>query len=154
MPTGQTSSFVVAIIGGGIGGLFASLSLHHHCVEQGIEIHVYEQAAQYKEIGAGVGIGINAAKLLHRIGVGDAMNKIAGNRNGIWISFRRWDNSQEVVTVGVDDKQSVRPLPVQRSEFLDLLVRTIQERKAATLHTNKRCTNVMVSYSIQLLDIK
>lgn len=146
MASRQTTSFVVAIIGGGIGGLFAALSLHHHCAELGIEIHVYEQAAQYKEIGAGVGIGINAAKLLHRIGVGEAMNGIAGNRNGTWISFRRWDNSEEIVTVRLDDDQSVQPLSVQRSEFLDLLVKMINERKAAILHTNKRCINVSVSY--------
>ena len=62
----NTDSFRIAIIGGGIGGLFAALSFHHHCKNTGanIQIDVYEQAAQYKEIGAGVGLGINAARLI------------------------------------------------------------------------------------------
>lgn len=138
--------FIIAIIGGGIGGLCTALSLHHQCKEQNVEIHVYEQAAQYREIGAGVAIGINAAKLLHRMGVGDAANEIAGRRNGVWISYRRYDDSGEIVTVCLDDKPKVRALPVLRSEFLDLLVRTVNERRAATLHTNKRCVDVAVSF--------
>lgn len=138
--------FTVAIIGGGIGGLFAALSLHHHAAAHGnLKIHVYEQAGEYKEIGAGIGIGINAARLLHKIGLGDAVNNIAGDRNGVWISFRRWDNGKDIVTVPVDDKKRIRQLPVQRSEFLDLLVTAVNERNAATLHTNKRCVNLIVS---------
>ena len=81
--------FRIAIIGGGIEGLFAALSLHHHCKNDNITIDVYEQASQYSEIGAGVGIGVNAAKLLHRIVLGDSMNNIAGDRKEVWISFRR-----------------------------------------------------------------
>ncbi len=148
MPAREEPPFVVAIIGGGIGGLVAALSLHYHCADQGIEIHVYEQAAEYKEIGAGIGIGVNAAKLLHKLGFGPKVNAIAGHRNGVWISFRKWDDGREIVTVPVNDNQEIRQLPVQRSEFLDLLFNTINERKAATLYTNKRCLNIKVSLSL------
>jgi salicylate hydroxylase len=148
MPLLGEKPFVIAIIGGGIGGLFAALSLHHHCTPCGnVEIHVYEQAAQYKEIGAGIGIGVNAARLLHKLGLGEATNKIAGDRNGVWISFRRWDNGEDIVTVPVDDRKPIRQLPVQRSEFLDLLVDAVKDRAAATLHVNKRCRRLLVSIS-------
>lgn len=147
MPSREEKPFVIAVIGGGIGGLFAVLSLHHHCAtHRNIAIHVYEQAAQYKEIGAGIGIGVNAARLLHKLGLGEATNNIAGNRNGVWISFRRWDNGEDIVTVPVDDNKPIRQLPVQRSEFLDLLVNAVKERDAATLHTNKRCRKLVVSH--------
>jgi salicylate hydroxylase len=148
MPSVEEKPFVIAIVGGGIGGLFAALSLHHHCTAYGnIEIHVYEQAAQYREIGAGIGIGVNAARLLHKLGLGESTNNIAGDRNGVWISFRRWDNGEDIVTVPVDDKKPIRQLPVQRSEFLDLLVDAVKERAAATLHTNKRCRRLVVIIS-------
>jgi salicylate hydroxylase len=43
MPSREEKPFVIAIIGGGIGGLFAALSLHHHGTTYGnIELHVYE----------------------------------------------------------------------------------------------------------------
>lgn len=139
------AAFRIAIVGGGIGGLCAALSLHHLCPNGSIHIDVYEQASQYKEIGAGVGIGINATKLLHRIGIGDAVNEIAGHRNGVWISFRRYDTGAEIITVPVNDRGRVRQCPVHRAEFLSLLVDEIERRRAATLHTSKQCYEVVVS---------
>ncbi|PTB62102.1 FAD/NAD(P)-binding domain-containing protein [Trichoderma citrinoviride] len=139
MPS-QKLPFHIAIVGGGIGGLCAALSIHHHCPKDGsVVIDVYEQAPEYKEIGAGLGIGVNAAKLLHRIGVGEDLNKISGHRNGIWISFRRYDTGSEIVTVPVDDRQEIRQSPVHRAEFLALLFDHVKKRNAATLHINKKC---------------
>ncbi|UKZ50465.1 hypothetical protein TrVGV298_004728 [Trichoderma virens] len=139
MPS-QKLPFHIAIVGGGIGGLCAALSIHHHCPKDGsIVIDVYEQAPEYKEIGAGLGIGVNAAKLLHRIGVGEDLNRISGHRNGIWISFRRYDTGSEIVTVPVDDRQEIRQSPVHRAEFLSLLFDHVKQRNAATLHINKKC---------------
>jgi salicylate hydroxylase len=140
--------FTVAIVGGGIGGLFAALSLYHHCASLGISINVYEQAFEYREIGAGVGIGINAARLIHKLGLGEAANRIAGDRNGIWLAFRRSDNGEEIVTVPVHDRDPIKQLPMQRSEFLDLLLDAIKEKKAAKLHTNKKCRLLVVSTNI------
>lgn len=145
--------FNIAIIGGGIGGLFAALSIHHHCKEDNTTIQVYEQASQYSEIGAGVGIGVNAAKLLNRIGVGDAANNIAGDRKGVWFSFRRYDNGAEIVTVPSpsNDQQKIRQLPVHRAEFLEVLLDAVKERKAATLHTKKICRKVEVGITASYL---
>ncbi|RFU79708.1 hypothetical protein TARUN_2514 [Trichoderma arundinaceum] len=139
MPS-QKLQFHIAVVGGGIGGLCAALSIHHHCPKDGsVAIDVYEQAPEYKEIGAGLGIGVNAAKLLHRIGLGQDLNGISGHRNGIWISFRRYDNGSEIVTVPVDDRQEIRQSPVHRAEFLNLLFDHVKKRNAAILHNNKKC---------------
>ena len=147
MPS-KDSPFRIAIVGGGIGGLFCALSIHHHCSNVGakITVDVYEQASQYKEIGAGVGLGINAARLFHGIGIGDRLNSIAGHRTGIWITFRRYDNNEEVVTVPVNDNDKVRQAPCARTDLLDLLRETVEERDAATLHTRKACQRVEVKF--------
>lgn len=136
--------FRIAIVGGGIGGLFCALSVHHHCQNAGanVKIDVYEQAAQYKEIGAGVGLGINAARLVHKLGFGDRLNAIAGHRTGVWISFRRFDTSEEVVTIPVNDNQTVRQAPCARTDLLDMLKAVVEERGAAKLHTKKACQRV------------
>lgn len=91
-----------------------------------------------------MGIGVNGARLLHKIGIGEAVNKIAGYRNGVWISFRRYDTGAEILTVPADDSQKIRQVPMHRAEFLDVLLGAIKERKAATLHTNKQCCGVKV----------
>lgn len=106
---------------------------------------MYEQASEYKEIGAGVGIGVNAAKLLHKIGL-DALEKISGNANGFWITFRRFDTGGEVVTILEDDTQKIRNSPVQRAEFLDVLLAAVKDRNAAELFTKKCCRQLKVSF--------
>ncbi|ETS83222.1 hypothetical protein PFICI_05098 [Pestalotiopsis fici W106-1] len=131
----------VAIIGGGIGGLCTALFIQHHC-GSAVAIDVYEQAPQYREIGAGVGIGVNAAKLLHKIGIGEAVSSIAGRRSRVWVSFRKFDDGSDVVTVPSADTDVIKQLPVHRAEFLDLLVAIVKERKAAMLHSHKRCVKL------------
>lgn len=137
------SLFRIAIVGGGIGGLYTALALHHRCSSQ-ITIDVYEQAPEYREIGAGVGFGINATKLLGKIDLYDEVDAIAHLRDGVWLSFRRFDDGGEIVTVPGKEQGKIRPLSVQRAEFLDLLYQTVQTRKAARLHTNKACCNLRV----------
>jgi salicylate hydroxylase len=62
----------VAVIGGGIGGLFAANAL----ISQGIsDVSVYEQAPAIGEVGAGVYITPNAMRHLERVGLGEATMK-------------------------------------------------------------------------------
>ena len=61
----------IAIVGGGIGGLFAANAL----VAQGLEVSVYEQAAAIGEIGAGVFLTPNSVRHLQRVGLGAAVEK-------------------------------------------------------------------------------
>lgn len=58
----------VIVIGGGIGGLAAAMSL----VRQGIEVLLLEQANEIAEIGAGIQLGPNAYSALDALGVGEA----------------------------------------------------------------------------------
>lgn len=55
------------IVGGGIGGLCAAISLR----KAGLEVKVYEQAAELRAVGAGLTIWANAIKALRRLGVAD-----------------------------------------------------------------------------------
>ena len=57
------------IIGAGIGGLTAALSLQHH----GFKVTVCEQASELKEVGAGLVLTPNAMRALNFLGVGDAI---------------------------------------------------------------------------------
>lgn len=145
----EPKNFRVAVIGGGIGGLTTAISLADHC--PGIKIDVYEQAPKYTEIGAGVGIAVNAAKVLHKLGVGEAANAISGERNKIHRTQRRWDNGEEIVTIPADfDQPKIRQLSVHRAEMLDVLLDAIRERNIATLHTNKKCVKLTVGVKLVL----
>ena len=65
----QNAGRDVAVIGGGIGGLTAALSF----ARTGASVTVYEQAAALTEVGAGLQITPNGARVLDKLGIGKAL---------------------------------------------------------------------------------
>src|SRR5687768_601773 len=61
----------IAVVGGGIGGLFAANALIAH----GLDVSVYEQAPALGEVGAGVYLTPNAVRQMERVGLGPALEK-------------------------------------------------------------------------------
>jgi 2-polyprenyl-6-methoxyphenol hydroxylase-like FAD-dependent oxidoreductase len=75
----------VAIVGGGLGGLAAAAFLH----QAGVPAVVYEQARELREVGAGIMVPPNAARMLRRLGVLDIFSERAVQLDIGW-EFRRW----------------------------------------------------------------
>ena len=63
----------IAIVGGGIGGLTAAAALRL----VGFEVRVYEQAAQFGRIGAGIQMMPNSMKVLRGIGIEERLRQTA-----------------------------------------------------------------------------
>jgi 3-hydroxybenzoate 6-monooxygenase len=63
----------VLIVGGGIGGLTAALAL----ARQGIASQLIEQAASFKEIGAGIQLGPNVFRMFERLGLIEPISALA-----------------------------------------------------------------------------
>jgi 3-hydroxybenzoate 6-monooxygenase len=63
----------VLIVGGGIGGLTAALAL----ARQGIPAQVIEQAAEFKEIGAGIQLGPNVFRMFKRLNLIEPVSALA-----------------------------------------------------------------------------
>jgi salicylate hydroxylase len=78
----------VGIIGAGIGGLMAALSM----LRAGFNVHVYEQARALGEVGAGINIGPNASRILHRFGLAQRLGK-SGVKPASF-DQRRWDDGR------------------------------------------------------------
>ncbi len=78
----------IAVIGGGIGGLSAALSLRR----AGFEVDVYEQAPELTEIGGGINMGPNAIRVLRRLGLAEGLDR-EGVRP-IGTHQRRWQDGR------------------------------------------------------------
>jgi salicylate hydroxylase len=85
------SSFPVAIVGGGIGGLSVALSL----LRAGFDVHVYEQVRELREVGAGLVLSPNASRVLYGLGLEHAM-ETAGVTPLAWRQ-RRWQDGQTLL---------------------------------------------------------
>src|SRR5215510_15471869 len=64
---GSSAPFLIS--GGGIGGLITAYSL----ANQGFPVRVFEQASEFREVGAGIQLGPNIFRALERIGLKDAV---------------------------------------------------------------------------------
>ena len=126
----------VAIIGGGIGGLTAALAL----IQAGIEVHVYEAAAELREIGAGVALHPNAMRVLRAAGVEDAVRAVAGHspwavtRDGITGRvISRTSRTQQAAAHGIEGAT------VHRADLLEVLARALPP---GIVTLGARCTAV------------
>jgi len=75
-------------VGGGIGGLSATLNL----LQAGFDVQVYEQAPAIGEIGAGIQISPNASRLLIRLGLKPALDRVGVRPRAV--HQRRWDDGR------------------------------------------------------------
>lgn len=63
----------VLVAGGGIGGLAAALA----CTRGGARVQLFEQAAQFSEVGAGIQLGPNVVRVLQGWGLGQTLADVA-----------------------------------------------------------------------------
>jgi 2-polyprenyl-6-methoxyphenol hydroxylase-like FAD-dependent oxidoreductase len=90
-------SLSVGVVGGGIGGLAAGLSL----LRAGFDVHVYEQAGSVSEVGAGVQVSPNATRVLHALGLGDEL--AAMGVRPLAFHQRRWDDGRTLLRTPLAD---------------------------------------------------
>jgi salicylate hydroxylase len=127
-------SLRIAIVGGGIGGLTAALALR----ARGLDVSVFEQAEAVREIGAGVSIHPNAARLLKRIGLDDQLRKIGSPINGITL---RSSKGKAIMTPAgpatpAFSQQTSQGYNVHRAELLNLLFAALP---GGTVRLGHRC---------------
>jgi salicylate hydroxylase len=122
----------VAMVGGGIGGLFAANAL----IAQGLDVAVYEQAPALGEIGAGVFLTPNSVRQLQRVGLGPAVEK-AGARVGAGSQYFRHDGAPIAPVQVTDSSGWNATFGMHRADLVALLAAALP---AGMVHTGHRCT--------------
>jgi salicylate hydroxylase len=125
----------IAIVGGGIGGLAAAAFLHR----AGLTATVYEQAGRLGDVGAGVVVAPNAARLLRALGVLDKFGERAVPLETGW-EFRRWQDgtvlSAEDLATKCERLYGERTYTAHRADLLDAVRRAVP---AASVRLGRRC---------------
>lgn len=89
----------IAIIGGGIGGIAAALFLRR----AGLEATVYEQAAETREVGAGIVVAPNMVRPLAELGLAENLSRVAVRLEAAW-EFRRWQDGRILSVQAMGDE--------------------------------------------------
>ncbi|MCX4641996.1 MULTISPECIES: FAD-dependent monooxygenase [unclassified Streptomyces] len=128
----------IAIVGGGIGGLAAAAFLRR----AGLTATVYEQASALTEVGAGIVLAPNAARLLRRLGVLEPALRRAVPLDWGW-EFRRWEDgrvlSVEQLTGVCEELYGERTYTIHRADLLDAIKSAVP---AEQIRLGARCTAV------------
>lgn len=127
----------VAVIGGGIAGLALTTQLVKN---QNLDIHLYEAATQFSEIGAGISFGANAVKAIHLLGLGREYESIADKVKApftdIWF---QWRNGYTDEYLSASLAENVGQSSVHRADFLDTLIPLVPKKN---VHFNKRVADI------------
>lgn len=122
----------VLIAGGGIGGLAAAAAL----LQKGIDVDVYEQASELKEVGAGIQISPNGNRVLDALGVFQNLRELSCDPERkefrLWNSGRPWPMFSLGKTVV--QNYGYPYLTVYRPDLHGALAQRVRALKANAIH--------------------
>jgi salicylate hydroxylase len=121
---------LIAVVGGGIGGLFTANAL----LARGFDVAVYEQAPALGEVGAGVFLTPNSVRQLTRVGLLPAVEKY-GARVGTGSHYFRHDGAPIAPVQVMDDAGWNATFGMHRADLVELLAAALP---AGVVHTGHR----------------
>ncbi|MEV6259055.1 FAD-dependent monooxygenase [Nocardia sp. NPDC051911] len=129
----------VAVVGGGIGGAATAQFLRR----AGVTVTIFEQADEFREVGAGVQVSPNAVRLLERVGVANEVGKVAAQPDILW-QMHRWRTGEIISEQRLDDNhRAAWGAPyymVHRAKLLAALCRNLPE---GTIRLRTRCLDIV-----------
>ena len=127
----------VLIAGGGLGGLTAALAL----LRSGCEVEVYEQAAELREVGAGLQLSANGTHVFYALGVGEALKghscEAQGKEIRLWNSGETW-KLFDLGKVSVE-RYGYPYFTVYRPDLLGVLAEAVRREKPDAIHLGEKC---------------
>ena len=130
----------VAIVGGGIGGLAAALAL----ARRGIAVDVYEQAPELRELGAGVQISANGTRVLHALGLKEALDKVqvlpAGKAIRLWNTGQSW----KLFDLGMEsvERYGSPYITIHRGDLHGVIAQALSQARPRAIHLNRKCVGL------------
>jgi salicylate hydroxylase len=129
----------IAVVGGGIGGLAAAAFLHR----AGLSVSVHEQAAGLGQVGAGLVVAPNAARLLRRLPTARRLEDVGVALETGW-EFRRWADGTVLFAQQLGEacvrRYGEHTWTMHRADLLDVLISAIPPD---AIELGRQCTGLM-----------
>ncbi len=118
----------VAIVGGGIAGVGLAIGLKD---APHLKVTLFESAAAFGEIGAGVSFGANAVRALAGLGMAEPYHALADRTPAPWQDvWFEWRHGQDARYLGATLAPGVGQSSIHRADFLDALARRLPDGMA------------------------
>jgi len=134
------SSQKIIIIGAGLGGLTLALSL----LREGFDVTVLEQASKLGEVGAGIQISANGARVLHHLGLEEALAKVAFHPESG--EMRHWQTGKILITRPLGDASVERfGFPyyhMHRADFHGVLEAAVRQTAPDAVRLNAKVVRI------------
>ena len=124
----------IAIIGAGIGGMTAAVTL----AKKGVKVSIFEQAPELSEVGAGLTITPNATKGLMYLGLEKQMKEVgmAHTKQGV----RHFETGEMIVPLERGEKMLEKygayQFQAHRADVHDVLIDELKLHNSNTIYTN------------------
>jgi salicylate hydroxylase len=133
----------IAVVGGGIGGLTAALAL----LKRGLDVDVYEQAGELREVGAGIQISSNGTRVLYALGLKDALDRVQvlPSRRQIrhWSTGETWNWFELGATTA--QRYGTPHVMLHRGDLQGLLADAVRTLKPDAIKLGRRCVGIAQS---------
>src|SRR3954468_22497076 len=130
----------VVIVGGGIGGLTGALAL----LRRGIDVQIYDQSNQLKEVGAGIQISSNGSRVLFALGLEQALGQVQVRPERRVL--RHWSTGETWNWFDLGNKSIERfgtpHLMFHRGDLHGVLADAVKALKPDAITLNRRCVSV------------
>src|SRR6478735_5374183 len=131
-PAGRRLHVIIA--GAGMGGLTLAAAL----LQQGVDVDVYEQSSELREVGAGLWISANGARVLDALGLKQAVERINLPPQDRVVRF--WQTGEEHSVYVRDGRPGVDHTLIQvlRAELQRVLYEAVVKLKPDSVHFGVR----------------
>jgi salicylate hydroxylase len=108
------------------------------CAQAGAQVQVYERAAAFSEVGAGIQLGPNAMRVLHSWGLKDALTGLVAFPHRLQFRHAVSGSVIGVLPLGADMVQAYGApyATIHRADLHGLLVQVLRQHSAVSLHLN------------------
>jgi salicylate hydroxylase len=128
----------VAISGAGIAGLTLAAALK----ETWASCHLFEQAGQFKNVGAGIQLAPNASRVLHQLGLGPFLDQVAVRPEAL--EMRRWSDGRVLRRTELGRHcMQMFGAPYYALHRADLHRGLVELLPGGTVHLGQRCTEFL-----------
>ena len=128
------------VIGGGIGGLTAALAL----LMRGIDVELYEQAPELKEVGAGLQTSSNGTRVLYALGLKEPLSSLqvtpSSRQMRHWKTGETW-NWFDLGSTSLN-RYGTPHIMMHRGDLQSVLADAVRQLKPDSIYLGMRCVAI------------